>query len=160
MSVDYNNGFIVSQAINLLPVVYDEYEREGAFSPFFGSQLTVDQDIVTITTTNPSFQKIKLKFVSTPITNKELPTGEFKISYLSSGTWTTETLLADIQLNHARNYSSYRADVGNWKIEKDGSDTKISIWFYNHLGTKTFTSKTCKIQKINVAQTNCVHYLI
>ena len=130
---------------------------KGVFSPFFGSQLTLDQEILTIYTKNKDVQKIKLYFVSAPVEDKQQATGEFKIAYVTGDSETRETLLDDIGLNHARNFSSWRRDLVHWQLDIEEDTTTFTIWFYNNVASKTFNVNG-DIYKIDLNNTNCIHH--
>ena len=100
----YANGFAVGLSINKLPADIDFFNIGGIFTPYFGSQTTQDKTVLEVETNKTPIQRIRLKFNSTPVANKQLPTGKFEISYYNGSTWTTEDLLTTIELNHARNF--------------------------------------------------------
>ena len=154
----YPNGFAVGLVINKINTDIDFYNVGGVFSPLFGSQLTRDWCVLELKTNNANFSRIKLNFVSVPTSNKEEATGKFTIEYFN-GSWNEEDLLTGVEINHARNFSSWRRDVIHWNYDSD-TNTIFEIWNYNHSGSKTFSSQVGKILEINTNQTDAIHYII
>lgn len=155
----YSNGFAVGQSINKINANIDFYNIGGCVNTLFGSQLTKDFVFLEIETNNNLLKTIQLKFISTPIANKELPTGKLTIRYLESGSWSTYDILTGLELNHTRNFSAFRNDVIHWKYESS-TNTTFSVWFYNLSGEKVFSGIETPINKIITSQTDSIHYII
>jgi hypothetical protein len=158
-------GVIVPDG-GLSAVLYDKEllgstSAEGVFSPLFGSQLTVDQTILTLQTeAGSTINNIQLVFVSTPVANKTLKTGEFRIKWTKDAI-TNDVLLTDEpELNHARFYSNYRADEVHWRCRQVGDNIEFDLWTYNIQGQYVISNETITLDKIVLDESNCIHYVI
>lgn len=127
--------------------------------PLFGSQLSRDTNFLLILLENTALRWILLNFLSVPTANKEFETGKLRAIYYSNGIWYYHDLITDLNLNHARYYSSFRRDVIHWKYESS-TDSVFTIWFYGKKGSKTFTGIKSKVSLIYTNKTDSIHYVI
>lgn len=141
---------------HLTPI--DKTIVEGVFSPYFGSQLTINNVLLTLVTDNSTLKRVNLTFTSTPTPDKNLTTGKFILESLVDGVWSQEDLLLDIGLNHTRNLSNFREDHVRWMATKDLSTLTFTIWYYNDQATKVF-NVPAQISHITYDQSNAKHYL-
>ena len=163
--VDSNTNGLLIPGGKLHAAKYDEIldrrNCSGVFRPFFGSQLTVNQEIFKMGITNSTTNVIALVFSSKPTANKETPTGEFKLVYIKSGVGYEETLLSDVELNHARNFSSHRGDIVHSKFFHTDTEAVFEVRTYNRKGLKTFNiSKPLTIHSLTMDKANIVHSLL